>query len=107
MAARANSLMDRATAVAAPHDGRWSMPAADARAFIRAMVALGYDEARLFAAAGVRDDDLRDPDRRVSCEAIGSAIQAAQNERYTSNLALAIAARIRCSTTSCSRRTWL
>lgn len=91
MTARANSVTARATAPTAPSDRRWSMPAAETRAFLDALGALRYNVQAILATSGVRDSDLHDPDARVSCDALGQMVSLAQRERFTPNLAVELA----------------
>ena len=67
------------------------MPANDVRAFLDALAALEYKTDSLIASAGVRAEDLRDVDARVSCEALGMMITLAQRERFTPNLGVELA----------------
>jgi AraC-like DNA-binding protein len=91
MTARANSLTERDTsALATASSSRWFMAATDVRAFLRAFESVGYEAAPLVAAAGVTVADLDDPDARISCEAIGRMVCAAQQTRPTRNLGLAL-----------------
>jgi len=91
MAARANSLTERVSSTTATAAGRWTMPAADVRAFLDALGRLGYNAESLLAASGVRTSDLNDPDRRVPCEALGTVVALAQRERFTPNIGLELA----------------
>jgi len=63
----------------------------DLRVFLDGLGRLGYDADGLLAGCGLRDTDLSAPDRRVSCEAYGAVLARAQQERFTPNLALALA----------------
>jgi AraC-like DNA-binding protein len=67
------------------------MPASDLRVMTDGLASLGYDCDRLLPAAGLGDANLDDPDARVSCEAVGRLVAMAQQERFTPNLALALA----------------
>jgi len=105
----ANSLTERVKP-ASPSLSTWSMPASDVRVFTNAFQRLGYHVEPLLAAAGIRADDLTDPDVRVPCEALGMLVARAQAQRFTLNLALELArvtpiGDYRCSTISCSRPT--
>jgi len=96
MTARANSLTDRDNATPVTPAGqtassRWYMAATDVRAFMRAFESLGYDTGPLGAAAGLTAAELDDPDARISCEAVGQLFGAAQRQRSTKNLGLALA----------------
>jgi AraC-like DNA-binding protein len=91
MTGGANSLTERVIAPAAQSSGLWSMPAGDARVFIDSLRRLDYHVEPLVAAAGVRERDLRDPDLRVSCQALGTIISGAQQQRFTPNLPLELA----------------
>jgi hypothetical protein len=88
MTAPANPLIERAMA-AAP--SAVTLPAHDLNVFLKALRDLGYDPDALLAAAGLRDRDLTNPDARVSCEALGTVLARAQQERRTHNLALELA----------------
>jgi AraC-like DNA-binding protein len=80
MTARANSLTDRAT-----------LPAQTLGVFVSGLRALEYDTGALLAAAGLSAADLADPDGEVPCEAYGAVLGGAQRQRFTPNLALALA----------------
>ena len=78
--------------------------------FYDAFGRLGYNIDSLLASAGLRDDDLNDPDARISCEALGAVLSHAQQARFTPNLAFELAkvtpmALILCSIIWWSRRT--
>src|SRR6476661_1634151 len=90
MTARANSLTAPVIS-AGTATGRWTMPAADVRAFLDAVQRLGYDARSLLAAAGVPESELNDPDGRVSCEALATMVSLAQRERFTPNIGLELA----------------
>jgi AraC-like DNA-binding protein len=91
MTASANPLTKPATA--APRSGApgLSMSMADVRGFAGLLERLGHSLEALLAAIGLRLADLNDPDRRVPCEAAGAMMAYAQRERFTPNIALAIA----------------
>ena len=76
MAARANSLTERATKPASDTVHLWSMPAHDVRTFVNGLGRLGYDRDALLASAGLRDSDLTDPDARIPCEALGTILSS-------------------------------
>jgi AraC-like DNA-binding protein len=80
MTARANPLTDRAT-----------LPAHTLAVFVNGLRELGYDTAALLAAAGLCAADLSDPDGQVPCESYGTILGCAQRQRFTPNLALALA----------------
>jgi AraC-like DNA-binding protein len=80
MTARANVLTDRAT-----------LPAHALGVFVDCLRVLGYDTAPLLGAAGLSAEDLSDPDGQVPCESYGTILGRAQQQRFTSNLALALA----------------
>ena len=88
MTAPANPLTKHAAVAAGP---AVTLPAHDLRVFLRAFCDLGYDPDALLAAAGLRDHDFTNPDARVSCEAYGTVLARAQQERFTPNLALELA----------------
>src|SRR5262245_63738597 len=60
MTAGANSLTDRAMARPGPAARRWSLPANNAREFVKALERIGYRIEPLFARAGLRVHDLDD-----------------------------------------------
>ena len=91
MTAHANSLTERVTKPAASSGSAWTMPANDLRALINAIGRCGYHVDTLLASAGLRDNDLNDPDARIPCEAVGALLSRAQQERFTPNLALELA----------------
>jgi AraC-like DNA-binding protein len=91
MTSRANSLTERVTAPVATAGYKWSMPANAVRAFVSAFWRLGYDVDSLPASAGLRDDDLNDPDARISCERLGAILSGAQQKRFNPNLGLEVA----------------
>ena len=91
MAARANSLTERATKPDGNAVHIWSMPANDVRVFVETMTRLGYEENALLAPAGLRVVELCDPDARIPCETLGAMVAAAQRQRFTPNLALELA----------------
>jgi AraC-like DNA-binding protein len=90
MTRHANSLTDRdrtsstASAVA-------TQPASEIRLLVDALTRLGYAGEALATRAGVAGVDVRDPDARVPCAAYGAIVALAQAERFTPNLALAVA----------------
>src|SRR5262245_16302330 len=61
------------------------------RALLDAFARLGHDVPALVKAAGLRPDDIGDPDARVSCDAVGALYGAAQRRRPLSNLGLRLA----------------
>ena len=91
MAARANSLTEHATDAVRHVDYAWSMPATDVRAFLEAFERLGYGAERLLASAGIPTADISDPDARIPCEHFGRIVSAAQEQRFTPNLAMELA----------------
>jgi AraC-like DNA-binding protein len=68
-----------------------TLAANDLHVFLNGLRALGYDAQALLASAGLKEDDLRNPDGRVACEAYGTVLTRAQQHRFTPNLALALA----------------
>ncbi len=90
MTAAANSLTKAATR-RARKSAPFTTAAADVRTFVNGLEQLGHDGGALLAAAGVRGVDLHDPDARVPCDVIGALVAYAQRERFTPNIALAIA----------------
>ena len=92
MTARANSLTERVTKPAS--DAACDVDAAGdrrSRHSMNGLGRLGYDVDALLASAGLRDTDLNDPDARIPCEALGTILSRAQQERFTPNLALELA----------------
>ena len=89
MTAHANSLIERDTPRRA--ERRWSMPANDLRAFMNAFGRVGYETGRLLASAGIPPSDANDPDARIPSESLGRIIAAAQQQRFTPNLAMELA----------------
>ena len=61
------------------------------RALLAAFARLGHDVPPLLQAAGVRANDLDDPDLRVPCEAVARLYAAAQQRRPIANLDLRLA----------------
>jgi AraC-like DNA-binding protein len=91
MAARANSVTDRARMPPPGASGSWSMPGRDVRVFADGLARLGFDAPALLSAAGLRDADLADPDARVSCEAMGTLVWSAESQRLLPNIGLELA----------------
>jgi AraC-like DNA-binding protein len=75
-------------ATAGPAD---SFPANDLRVFVDGLRRLGYRVDDVLAAGSLRQSDLTNPDGRVRCEAFGSVIASAQQQRFPPNLALQLA----------------
>ena len=69
-----------------------TQPARELTGFLDAFARLGYDVEDLLAAAGLKRADLEDPDARVPCTALGSAICRALERRPLPNMALRLAA---------------
>jgi AraC-like DNA-binding protein len=80
MTAHANPLTDRDT-----------LPAKTLGVFVDGLRALGYDTDVLLETAGLSTAGLADPDGRVPCQAWGIVVGGAQRQRFTPNLALALA----------------
>lgn len=93
MAGRANSLTARASGDLAARTATWTMPSSETRVLLTAFAELGHDVSVLIDAAGLAEMDFDDPDVRVSCEAYGALIAAAQQRLFTPNLALEMARR--------------
>ena len=93
MAGRANSLTARASAGLGAGPATWTMPTSEVRVVLAALGELGYDVSALIDAARLTETNVDDPDGRVSCEAYGALIAAAQQRRFTPNLALELARR--------------
>jgi AraC-like DNA-binding protein len=89
MTAHANSLIERDTARRA--ERRWSLPANDLRALMSAFERVGYDSEWLLASAGIPTAEVNDPDARISSESLGRIVTAAQQRRFTPNLAMELA----------------
>jgi AraC-like DNA-binding protein len=90
MSARASELTDRASSQPAAA-AKLTLPSSHFRSFLQTMERLGYDAGSLREAAGVTPDLVDDPDARVSCEAYGAAVAAAQRARPIANLPLRLA----------------
>lgn len=88
----ANLLTKRATMTGESARSGMTVPANDLRALIVAFEKLGYDVEGLVKAARLRSSDLADPDARLPCEAYPALIACAQQQRFTPNLALRLAA---------------
>ena len=93
MAGRANSLTSRASAGLAAGPATWTMPVSETRVLLTALAELGHDVPVLIVAAGLTEMNVDDPDVRVSCEAYGALLAAAQRRQFTPNLALEVARR--------------
>jgi len=92
MAGPANSLTaDASGGGALAPVGGWTAPATDLRVFLAALAALGYETAALIATAHLTGINVDDPDARVPCETYGALFGAAQQQRFTPNLATALA----------------
>jgi AraC-like DNA-binding protein len=90
MAARAKSLTDRVKVDKPPARPTPTIAAGDLRVLVTALRELGYDVEALLSAVGLADPSL-EPDDRVPCESYGAVIAAAQRQRFTPNLSLAVA----------------
>jgi AraC-like DNA-binding protein len=64
------------------------MPAKDLRVLVRAFERLGYDVASLLAPTGIQVGDLDNPDASIPCEALGTLVARALEQRFTPNLGL-------------------
>ena len=91
MTARANPLTERVTNRASSAGSEWSAPSGEFRVLLDSLGRLGYDAGTLLARAGLDDVNLGDPDARIPCEAYGTVLSRAQQERFTPNLALELA----------------
>jgi hypothetical protein len=91
MTARANSLTERVTKPARTSGSAWSAPASELRVLLNALGRLGYNVDTLLRSIGLRDIDFNDPDMRISCEAYGTLLSRAQQDRFTPDLALELA----------------
>jgi len=80
MTARAKPLTDRAT-----------IPAQTFGVFVEGLRTLGYDTVSLLESTGLAPADLADPDAQVPCESCGILFGGACRQRFTPNLALALA----------------
>jgi hypothetical protein len=74
------------TAAAAP-----TFPVSDLRVFLTALEKLGNSQMSLLTAIGLDQGALDDPDRRISCEAMGALFSTVQRMRPIKNLALHLA----------------
>jgi AraC-like DNA-binding protein len=74
------------TAAAAP-----TFPVSDLRVFLTALEKLGNSQMALLTAIGLDQGALDDPDRRISCEAMGALFSTVQRMRPIKNLALHLA----------------
>jgi hypothetical protein len=90
MAARAKSLTDRVKVAKSPARPAPTIAASDVRVLATVLRELGYDMGALFSAVGLAEPSL-ETDDRVSCESYGAMIAAAQRQRFTPNLSLAVA----------------
>src|SRR5262245_1868634 len=81
MMARANSLTTPAVLTES---------AASCRVFIEALERLGFDVDACLETARIRRSDLNDPDGRVPCDAIGTVLGLAQQQRRVTNLGMRI-----------------
>jgi len=90
MAARAKSLTDRVKVDKPPARAAPTIPVGDLRVLASVLRELGYDVGSLLSAVGLVDVSLA-PDNRVPCESYGALIAAAQRQRFTPNLSLAVA----------------
>jgi AraC-like DNA-binding protein len=68
-----------------PHDTR------EVRGMLRVLAQLGYDLDALLAVAGLRRDDVENPDAYIAPSACVAVFAAAENERRVPNLALQLA----------------
>ena len=68
-----------------------TLPAHDLRVFLDGLGRLGYKVEALLAAASLQHADLKNPDARIPCDAYGTVLARAQQERFTPNLALELA----------------
>jgi AraC-like DNA-binding protein len=91
MTARANSLTARVSSSREAGNGLWSMTTGDVRVLLHALTELGHDVGVLLERAGVSPSELDDPDRRVSCEAVGTILSVAQRARFTPNIGFELA----------------
>jgi AraC-like DNA-binding protein len=74
------------TAIAPP-----TFPMGDLRVFLTALEKLGHSPKALLAAMHLDSASLDDPDRRISCEAMGALFGTAQRTRPIKNLPLRLA----------------
>lgn len=93
MAGRANSLTARASRDLAAGPATWTLPASEVRVLLASLGELGHDVSALIVAASLTEMNFDDPDLRLSCEAYGTLIARAQEQRFTPNLALELARR--------------
>jgi AraC-like DNA-binding protein len=86
MTPRAKALTASATTASA--SGGPTVPANDLRVLIGAFKSLGYDSAELLAAINLTEQDLSEPDGRVSCAVYETLLRAALQRRFIPNIAL-------------------
>ena len=91
MTTPANSLTARVTSANAVAASTMTLPAHDLRVFLDGLDRLGYKVEVLLAAASLQHADLKNPDARIPCDAYGTVLARAQQERFTPNLALELA----------------
>ncbi len=91
MTARAKHLTERAKHQKTVVADTISYPASVGQAFIDALERLGYVADSLLSGAGIQGSKLRDPDARLSCQAIGQLIRSAMEQRPMKNLAAQLA----------------
>jgi len=91
MTTRANSLTARVKGPNAATASTMTLPAHDLRVFLDGLGLLGYKVEALLAAARLAHADLKNPDARIPCDAYGTVLTRAQQERFTPNLALELA----------------
>jgi Arabinose-binding domain of AraC transcription regulator, N-term len=91
MTTHANSLTARVTGATAVAASTLTLPAHDLRVLLDGLGRLGYKVEALLAAARLEHADFENPDARLPCDAYGTVLTRAQQERFTPNLALELA----------------
>jgi len=87
MTSAARRVTDRVTAPLAPP----TFSAGSVRGLLIAFARLGHDVPSLLNAAGLRKNDLDDPDARISGDRVGAVFGAAQERQPLQNLCLRLA----------------
>jgi len=91
MAAPAKELTKSANLSGAGASSTFTDPVQTARAFLDALVRLGYDKHALLAAAGMDFSKSTDPDFRVPCQVLGAMFGYAMRTRPLKNFGMKLA----------------
>lgn len=91
MTAGARELTARATGLPPSDAAPLTQPAGPLRAFVDALALLGFDVTTLLEGAGLRRDQLADPDALIPCPAWDHVIGGAITQRRVSNLGARLA----------------